>query len=252
MRHDGIINKQQCRLAASGSTATAGDCRQPVTIMPASAVAAAAAAEGARLICGLGNGFVGRGSRHGLGLLLVEELATLHGAAWVFYPRLAAYVAELPPVTAAAAASEGESRLARPQQIFLLWPLLPYNVIGWSVAAAAQRFGIPSPPPSPSEPAADSVAGHAITLVHDDLDRAPGKVSFRVGGSAGGNNGIRSCISSLGTEYFRRCRVGIGRPQSRDSSTVVGYVLGAMPESELAAAKEAWMKAEVQERLLST
>ena len=39
----------------------------------------------AHLICGLGNGPLGRGSRHALGLRLVELLAATHGVTWSMY-----------------------------------------------------------------------------------------------------------------------------------------------------------------------
>jgi PTH1 family peptidyl-tRNA hydrolase len=36
-----------------------------------------------------------------------------------------------------------------------------------------------------------------------------------VGGGSGGNNGIRSIESSLGTKGFSRLKVGVGRPPGR-------------------------------------
>ena len=61
-------------------------------------------------------------------------------------------------------------------------------------------------------------------VVSDDLDLPPGRVRLRTSGSHGGHNGLRSLIEQLGTEQFRRVRVGIGRPQGERS--VTGYVLG--------------------------
>jgi PTH1 family peptidyl-tRNA hydrolase len=74
-----------------------------------------------------------------------------------------------------------------------------------------------------------------LIVVFDDLDLPLGKVRVRLKGSAGGHNGVRSLIESLGTEEFRRVKVGIGRPTPpggrRDE--VVDHVLSAfLPDEE--------------------
>lgn len=46
-------------------------------------------------------------------------------------------------------------------------------------------------------------------VIHDDLDLAIGDLKVSFGRGAGGNNGIASIISSLGTKDFIRIRVGI-------------------------------------------
>ena len=62
-----------------------------------------------------------------------------------------------------------------------------------------------------------------LLVVHDDIDRALGKVSVKYGGSAQGQNGVKSVIGFLGCDSFTRIRVGIGRPAQRDH--VSNYVL---------------------------
>lgn len=129
----------------------------------------------AQLVCGLGNGLLYRRSRHGVGARLVEQLATEHSATWQLYPTLAAWVAELdtapacgaPASAAAAAAAEAAGGADAPEAggttpaistntgpVFLLWALGPYNCSGWTVAAAARRFGVAVP--------------GGVTIVHDD------------------------------------------------------------------------------------
>lgn len=73
----------------------------------------------------------------------------------------------------------------------------------------------------------------AVTVFYDDLDLAPGKLRVKIGGGAGGHNGIRSLDRHLGPEY-RRVRLGIGHPG--DKARVHGYVL-----SDFAKADEAWL-----------
>jgi peptidyl-tRNA hydrolase, PTH1 family len=67
-----------------------------------------------------------------------------------------------------------------------------------------------------------------LIVIHDDLDLPLGKIRIRWGSGAGGHNGIKSVIGSLGTQDFTRVRVGISRPQVGDveEETIVDYVLG--------------------------
>lgn len=68
-----------------------------------------------------------------------------------------------------------------------------------------------------------------IIVVHDDMDLPLGKIRLRQKGSAGGHNGIRSLISHVGTENFKRIRVGVDHPAK---STVVDYVLGKFTKEQ--------------------
>jgi PTH1 family peptidyl-tRNA hydrolase len=64
-----------------------------------------------------------------------------------------------------------------------------------------------------------------LIVVHDDLDLPPGDVRVKVGGGAGGHNGLRSIIQHLGPDFVR-VRVGIGRPPV--GVGVTDYVLSRM------------------------
>ena len=64
-----------------------------------------------------------------------------------------------------------------------------------------------------------------LVVVHDDLDLDPGTVRVKVGGGAGGHNGLRSVIGRLGNDFVR-VRIGIGRPPP--GVTVTDYVLSRM------------------------
>jgi len=70
----------------------------------------------------------------------------------------------------------------------------------------------------------------ALTVFHDELDLAPMKVKARVGGGLAGHNGLRSINAALGPD-FRRVRIGIGHPGSKD--LVTNYVLGNYAKSEM-------------------
>ncbi|CAN5646766.1 aminoacyl-tRNA hydrolase [soil metagenome] len=64
-----------------------------------------------------------------------------------------------------------------------------------------------------------------LIVVHDDLDLPVGDVRVKVGGGAGGHNGLRSIIAQLGNEFVR-VRIGVGRPA--EHMTVTDHVLGKM------------------------
>ena len=49
-----------------------------------------------------------------------------------------------------------------------------------------------------------------LILIYDDIDLHPGRIRIRPDGSAGGHNGVKSVIARLGTQEFRRVRVGVG------------------------------------------
>lgn len=51
-----------------------------------------------------------------------------------------------------------------------------------------------------------------LLVVHDDLDLDLGKMKFKRNGSSGGHNGIKSIITKLGTQDFKRLKIGIDRP----------------------------------------
>lgn len=70
-----------------------------------------------------------------------------------------------------------------------------------------------------------------LVVLYDDLDMPQGRIRIRQKGSAGGQNGMRSIIQHLGTQEFKRIRLGIGRPEGR--KPVVDYVLQKFSDDEM-------------------
>jgi len=69
-----------------------------------------------------------------------------------------------------------------------------------------------------------------ILIVTDDINLKPGSVRIRKQGGAGGHNGLKSVITTLGTNEFPRVRIGVGSPES--SAMQVDHVLGTFdPET---------------------
>jgi len=63
-----------------------------------------------------------------------------------------------------------------------------------------------------------------ILIVTDDINLKPGSVRIRKQGGPGGHNGLKSIITTLGTNEFPRVRIGVGNPES--SAEQVDHVLG--------------------------
>lgn len=51
-----------------------------------------------------------------------------------------------------------------------------------------------------------------ILVIHDDLDLPVGKLRLRKQGSSGGQRGVQNIIDLVGSNEFKRIRLGIGRP----------------------------------------
>lgn len=66
-------------------------------------------------------------------------------------------------------------------------------------------------------------------VIYDDMDMPVGKLRLRESGSAGGHNGVKSIIAHVGTQNFKRIRIGIDKhPRIK----VVDYVLGRFNKDE--------------------
>ncbi len=68
-----------------------------------------------------------------------------------------------------------------------------------------------------------------ILILHDDMDFDIGKFKIKQSGSSAGHNGIKSIIENLGTEDFKRIRIGI----SKAENDTIDYVLGDFNQDEM-------------------
>jgi PTH1 family peptidyl-tRNA hydrolase len=69
-----------------------------------------------------------------------------------------------------------------------------------------------------------------MIVVYDDLALPVGKLRIRQKGSAGGHNGIKSIISTLGSDEFLRVRIGI--MPDREVGDVRDFVLSGVAKSD--------------------
>ena len=75
-----------------------------------------------------------------------------------------------------------------------------------------------------------------IIVIHDDLDIALGKYKIATDSSSAGHNGVQNIIEALGTQNFKRVRIGIGEEVSGAISCRIDahdFVLGKFSEAEL-------------------
>lgn len=68
-----------------------------------------------------------------------------------------------------------------------------------------------------------------LMVVYDDIDLPLGRLRIRPNGSAGTHNGMRSIISTLGSENFPRLRIGIG---AAEQGRLRDYVLDEFTADE--------------------
>lgn len=159
-----------------------------------------------QLLVGLGNpGAKYAATRHNVGFMALERLASAGGGTFRQQPKLHGLLAEV---------GQGATRLR------LLMPQTYMNDSGRSIRAALDWFGL-----APAQ----------LLVVVDDMDLPLGKLRLRASGSAGGHNGLRSTISHLGTQDFPRLRIGIGAPAPNPAerrARTVGHVLGRFSPAE--------------------
>lgn len=84
-----------------------------------------------------------------------------------------------------------------------------------------------------------------LTVIYDDIDLPLGKIRIREKGSAGTHNGMKSVIQELGTENFKRIRIGI---ESRGELTpkeqdLHSYVLKNFSKNEYSLISKAFKEA---------
>lgn len=74
-----------------------------------------------------------------------------------------------------------------------------------------------------------------IVVVHDDLDIEIGKCKLSTGASAAGHKGVQSVINHLGTQDFKRFRIGVEMPGGRENRATPGdrYVLEPFSPDEM-------------------
>lgn len=82
------------------------------------------------------------------------------------------------------------------------------------------------------------IAPSDILVICDNFDLDFGKVRYRSSGSAGGNNGLKSIGSALGTPEYARIRIGTKNDSLRNKIGDVDFVLSRFTDDEKAGLPE--------------
>ncbi|SLN24130.1 aminoacyl-tRNA hydrolase [Roseisalinus antarcticus] len=156
-----------------------------------------------KLFVGLGNpGPKYARTRHNIGFMAVDRIAADHG---------------FPAFRSKFQGEVAEGRIGS-DRIVLLKPMTFMNLSGQSVGEAMRFYKL-----EPTD----------ITVFHDEIDLAPGKLRAKAGGGHAGHNGLRSIHQHIGPHYDR-IRLGVGHPGRKEA--VPGYVL-----HDFAKADEDWL-----------
>ncbi|MCF6094699.1 aminoacyl-tRNA hydrolase [Microaerobacter geothermalis] len=105
--------------------------------------------------------------------------------------------------------------LVETEKLILLKPMTYMNLSGDSIKEAIHFFDVPI---------------EQLLVIYDDLDLPVGKIRLREKGSSGGHNGLKSIISHLHSDEFKRIRIGIGKPMP--GIDVADYVLSPFQKDE--------------------
>jgi len=154
-----------------------------------------------KLVVGLGNpGEKYDGTRHNAGFAALDLAAARHGVQWASAPR----------------GIEALIGRWRVKDAVFAKPLTFMNLSGGAIVPLLHFYKIDVPD---------------LLVVVDDVNLEAGRLRIRAGGSAGGHNGLKSVIASLGSDEFARLRIGVGGGSGRDLSP---HVLGRFSTEEAA------------------
>lgn len=153
------------------------------------------------LILGLGNpGSKYEKTRHNVGFVVLDSIASELGATFSLKPDLHAEVAELN--------LDGE-------KVILAKPTTFMNKSGEALQALMTKYKVDT---------------DNIWIVFDDAALELGMLRIRQEGSAGGHNGVKSIITTLDSKKFWRFKVGVDSPP--ENIPLEDWVLAKFPENQ--------------------
>lgn len=132
-----------------------------------------------KLIVGLGNpGDEYKNSRHNLGFMVLDNYVSsiMYQVLWEDNKKL-------------------KSQIIKTDKAIFVKPKTFMNNSGEAVKLLTTYYKLPTTD---------------LIVVYDELDLPLGKIRARTGGGAAGHHGVESVIEILGTDQFKRIRLGIG------------------------------------------
>ena len=129
-----------------------------------------------KMVVGLGNpGTKYKKNRHNVGFMVLDKLASDAGISF---------------------SKKTHYEFAAGRGFILIKPRTYMNRTGLAVTSVLSSYRI-------SE----------IIVISDDINLPLGSMRFRYKGGAGGHNGLKSITSYLGTDEYKRFRIGVGSPE---------------------------------------
>lgn len=179
-----------------------------------------------KLIVGLGNpGKKYENTRHNVGFMAIDTFAKKHGLSLEREKFQGKYL---------------ECNLSG-EKVYLLKPQTYMNLSGNSIQEFLSFYKLDGKT--------------EMLVIYDDKDLPLGKLRYRIQGSAGGHNGIKSIISHVG-DSFARLKCGIGSTEGN----VVDFVIGDFAKAEkeevdamlkkVVEAMEAWLEDDDAETMM--
>lgn len=160
-----------------------------------------------KLIVGLGNpGSQYALTRHNAGFIALDRFAEKNNAEFKLVAKMKGEIAQV--------TIGGEKAI-------LLKPMTYMNLSGESVILVKNFYKIDV---------------NDILVISDDLDSRLGRLRLRAKGSAGGHNGHKNIVQHLGTEEYKRIKIGIDRDPN---IPVVDWVLKKFSEDDMAVINKA-------------
>lgn len=152
-----------------------------------------------KLIVGLGNpGHEYENTRHNVGFKTIDKYASILGVSITKSKFNGLYV----------------ETMTQNEKIILLKPQSYINLSGEVIRKFVDFY---------------KISVDDILIIHDDLDLAIGTFKLKKKGSSGGHNGLKNIELHLGTQMYKRIKIGISNNKSMDTKD---YVLGRMSRED--------------------
>jgi len=164
-----------------------------------------------KLIIGLGNpGKDYESTRHNMGFMAIDTFANKYNVSFKLETKFKAEVASV---------------TINGNKAILMKPMTYMNLSGEAVAKVMNFY---------------KISTEDILVISDDLDSTLGRVRLRASGSSGGHNGHKNIALNIGTEEYKRIKIGIDRSKI---IPVIDWVLKKLTNEELDLLKPSFEKA---------
>ena len=155
-------------------------------------------------------------TRHNAGFLALDFI--LDGPDLAVFNEFEKFDAIIKEVKPAGSGMPGETEQSTFEKTLAVYPQTFMNNSGIAIRAIMDFYKC-----SPKD----------IFVLHDEIDLPLGVFRFTDNSSPAGHNGIKSIIDALGTQEFRRIRIGIDSRESRAEMPTDAFVLQKFTDEQL-------------------